>query len=283
LVTFLSCSPSLSGIPENTIKSTYDAIHLAKGRHPVELHLAPTKDNWPKARKYADHCDVLAISPYAYWGIDLYQKGFKLPDRILGVSYWTDEAVRLASGKPVWVILQAHIAWGMRPTPAQLRAMAYLAVNHGASGVLLWGYKSQLWEDKIIGMSDPKLHDLRKEANRVAGELKRLSPAILGGPTGDAVEMKDDAGVVDMKAYADGDQHYIIAVNASDQRVRPSFQVRPQAAPAITLLGETRTLSHRNGTFTDSFAPYDTHVYVLRIKGVTDSRGAAAATKTNGS
>jgi hypothetical protein len=228
---------------------------------------------------YARHCDVISIEPYPYWGSSFCQGGLNLRDRILAVPHWTDEAVRLAAGKPVWVLIQAHVGMGLRPTPAQFRSAAYLAVNHGASGIFVAGYRPRLWEAEggrnVIGLGDPQLADLRREAARVAGELRQLSSAIVAGAMVDAVRVAGHEQDIDLNAFAspEDDRLYIVAINASRHVVSPVFQVLTETESNIELLGETRTLEHNKGRFTDGFGPYETHVYVL---GVPDLNAQAA-------
>ena len=122
-----------------------------------------------------------------------------------------------------------------------------------------------------IGLGNKLLADLRKEASRVAGELKETSAAILAGAVLDAVAVSGDNGVIDLKAYAElgNERLYIVAVNTSAEHVQPSFEVPTVMAANIELLSETRTLSHTDGSFIDVFAPYETHVYVLRVADVS--------------
>jgi hypothetical protein len=254
-------------IPEAEIENARNHIRAAAREKPVELRFAPMKHTWPKAPPYARHYDVIGIEPYPYWGSRFCTGGLNLRDRILAVPYWTDEAVRLAAGKPVWVVIQAHVGGGLRPTPAQFRSSAYLAVNHGASGIIVAGYKRRLWEDQnVIGLGDPQLSDLRLEAARLAGELRQLSPAILAGAIRGAVEAIDHVGYIDINAFAspEDDRLYIVAVNTTDDVVDPIFQIHLKTEPAIEVLGESLMLEHNEGRFTARFAPYETHVYVLQ-------------------
>ena len=253
-------------------------LRRADDVHPRWLLETPVLENWQRFVPFAGLGDIIAIEPHPYWSDGFCAKGLNLRDPILAVPHWTEEARALGAGKPTWVLLQGHIGNGMRPTRAQFRATAYLAVNHGAGAVEVDGYKRRLWEEDGMpntpGLGDPLLIDLRQEAARVAGELKQLAPAILAGPVLDAVTIEGEGGNVDLRCFAQGDRLYAIAVNASGQNLSPTLVVRPTLKPAVQLLGESRTLSCAGGRLGDSFAPYDTHVYIMDLAGDGPTRAA---------
>ncbi|MBP7936344.1 MAG: SUMF1/EgtB/PvdO family nonheme iron enzyme [Phycisphaerae bacterium] len=288
LAWIMPADPLIWEIPKADIKRVYDTIHSADGTHPAELLECPVPDRWPRLPDYVEYCDILAIEANPFTEAYLRYQKFDYRDRILLLPYWTEQAVSLGRGKPVWALIPAHQGNDGRPTPAQIRAMTYLVINRGAGGVLIDGFKSLLYEGDtddprfraVLGMGDARLADLRKESIRIAGELKRLAPAILTGAVFDAVKVEDTSGVtdpIDYKAYAQGDRLYVVAINTSNQPVSPRLRFNVRTTPTVDLLGETRTLTLKDSAFTDPFAAYETHVYMLRMVGPSAVEPAPSA------
>ncbi|HOW73093.1 MAG TPA: protein kinase, partial [Phycisphaerae bacterium] len=276
LAWMMPADPLIYEIPKADIKRAYDMIHFADGTHPAELLECPVPDRWPKAPGYIEYCDILAIEANPFTDAYLRHQKFDYRDRILLLPYWTDQAVSLGRGRPVWALIPARQGDDGRPTPVQIRAMTYLVINQGASGVLIDGFKALLYEGDIddprfravLGMGDVRLADLRKESIRIAGELRQLAPAILAGAVFDVVKVEDPPGVtgpIDCKAYAQGDRLYIVAVNTSNQPVSPRLRFNVRTAPTVDLVGETRTLTLKDAAFADPFASFETHVYTLQM------------------
>jgi hypothetical protein len=252
----------------------YETVKRADEKHPAFLLFTPRKQIWSLVSPYAEHCDVVAIEPSAYLTSDMIGRGLALRDRILAVSYWTDIAMQLTGSKPVWVLIQAYEVNGMKPTAAQLRAMVYLAINHGAGGIFIDGYKRRLWKEDLpenaeggIGLGDPRLAGLRREAARVAGEIRQLSPAILAGAVLDEVTTTNDSGKIDFKAYAapDNQRIYLVAVNTSDTEVQPTFFI-PNMRGTVHIINESRDIPRPDEQFSDEFKPYQTHIYDIRME-----------------
>lgn len=288
LAWIMPADPLIWEIPKADIKRAYDMIHSADGTHPAELLECPVPDRWSRLPGYIEYCDILAIEANPFTDAYLRHQKFDYRDRILLLPYWTDQAVSLARGRPVWALIPAHQGNDGRPTPAQIRAMTYLVVNRGAGGVLIDGFKALLYEGDIDdpsfratpGMGDMRLADLRKESIRIAGELRQLAPAIVAGAVLDVAKVEDASGVsdqIDCKAYAQGDRLYVVAVNTSNQPVSPKLRFNMPTAPTVDLLGETRTLTLQDAAFTDPFAAYETHVYMLRMVGPSAVEPAPSA------
>jgi hypothetical protein len=86
-----------------------------------------------------------------------------------------EAARRVAPDKTLWAVLQAFWAapmWPRNPTPEELRAMTYLALNHGARGIVYFSWKSG---DRTL-IEHPGLWDEMKKLN---GELRALQGPLL--------------------------------------------------------------------------------------------------------
>jgi len=144
------------------------------------------------------------------------------------------ERALVASGgaKPVWAAIQVHnddlhrIRWGgmehlitapRRPTPVEVRCMTFLAIAHGASGILFYAYDG--WDYGKIH-EDPELYEGVKALSR---ELHDLGPWLLCDTDARGTAQGADGTLVSyiLRGPHDG-RSLLIAVNAFD---RPSGPV----------------------------------------------------------
>lgn len=129
---------------------------------------------WSPAR-YEDYVaagDILAPNPYPI----IHQEPERNNLRTVGMVL--DMAREQAGNRPVWAVVQAFLAeptWPRKPTPEELRAMAFLAINHGADGIIYFSYKSG---------GHPITEDagLFGEMKRINAQLNALHGALLARP-----------------------------------------------------------------------------------------------------
>lgn len=246
------------------IKKIFDILSAQSPNKLRLLAYSFDNNNWTQLYQYNAYTDVVVL------------ENETIQKNIPATALWFERAFKFSNGRPVWYIVCAYIWENWSPSANEFRSSTYLGINHGATGILIDGFQYRLYKEwgivDVPGLADPRLADLRKEALRVAGELKELSPAILAGAVLNEVQVSQDNGLLDVKSYADSDKLYIVAVNTSGESIQRSFYVPKVMESKIDLLGEARSVSHREGNFTDGFAPYETHVYILRL--------AAPAAKT---
>ncbi|HWL52509.1 MAG TPA: hypothetical protein VNQ90_08745 [Chthoniobacteraceae bacterium] len=86
---------------------------------------------------------------------------------------------RQAGGRPLWILAQAiDFANTLRaPTPAEIRAQAYLSLAYGARGLIFYNFNGS---DNTVFGPDGSLNASGREIGRVLGELKPLAPRFLG-------------------------------------------------------------------------------------------------------
>jgi len=119
-----------------------------------------------------DSCDILAPNPYPIRHLEPQQNDLRL------VGTMVDAARQAAESRPVWAIIQAFWTapiWPRNPTPAELRAMIFIALNHGADGVIYFSYKSG---NRAI-TDHAELFEI---ITRVNGQLRALRGALLVKP-----------------------------------------------------------------------------------------------------
>jgi len=141
-------------------------------------------------------------------GTDPYPIGAGTPKSLAWVGEAVEGAVKASKGKPVWAVIQAHRqppanSQNRYPTPEELRCMSYLALNHGAKGILFYAWGDAYQTEKGIWESgfkfDPQLMEyfpiLLRELESIGmeyvlGEVERVSSRFVSPSTLDVVIVK---------------------------------------------------------------------------------------------
>ena len=251
---------------------TWDPNHLLYMNHaPVNLVSTMQKYN-PGTDIVA--CDIYPVIPHGIRPMfALFPDGLQgdlLNCTISQVGEYADKMRRVAGrGSPVFMVLQGF-SWEMLrkekerdqemilyPSFHQSRFMAYNAIIHGANGILYWGTSytpqpSEFWTD----------------LKKVVSELADLGE-ILAAETCDVKISKTyhemghsiDAGVEILAKSIDGSL-YLITANADKNPVRITFKGQSSYRHAL-VVNENRTIEIVDGEWTDSYRPFDVHVYKL--------------------
>lgn len=261
----------------------YRLLKSLDPKHPVYLNHAP-RNTVETLRRYNTAADILCADIYPVLPHDIRTMFGLTPDGRHGdlpnqtpscVGQYADK-MRSVAGKDqsVFLVLQGFAWEGLRdkdqdatkllyPTYAQSRFMAYHAIVHGVDGLMYWGLA-------YVPGDQPFVKDLA----RVLGELRELSPALVG-PT---VACKPTIGYhergstisqgIELLAKRDGDAAYLIAANTSVDPAAADFASLPPefaGAKKLDVLGENRAVSLTNGSFFDEFDALGVHVYRVSI------------------
>ena len=140
--------------------------------------------------------------------------------------------------------------------------MTYLALVHGAKGLVYYGYDIPAFPNTRafkLAEDAPATWAQLPAMNR---ELQWLAPIILQGER----RLLSTASKGDLHLalwdYDGGD--YAVAVNTSDRDVVADFRLPDVEAQQLSVMFEHRLLTRSDGTFQDSFAPHDVHIYSAR-------------------
>jgi hypothetical protein len=210
---------------------------------------------------WRDTTDVLGSDPFPLAGADT-------PPHPAQVAEWTEIArAAVHDARPVVTVLQFFPSpvTGRFPTRAELRDQAYMAIVAGARGLWWWSLGTSAAASCADGCPPRavRLDDLRA----VVGELAALEPVLLADDAPAALTTVSSARIhTRIKRHAG--RGYVFAYNAGDTATRATF-TWSTAPGAVTVGGEGRSLPVRAGAFSDTFAPYQAHVYII-ANGGTD-------------
>jgi len=190
---------------------------------------------------YYNCTDIMGVDPYP------------IPQHPISiVADWTKKAVKAMHGvKPVWVVTQIFAKGNYtgdvrhrEPTFAEKRCMFYLALIHGAQGLIAYSYFDLL--RTIGGKPAPRdLFERRwREIRAIIHEVKQLIPVLLEGKDVSHIPRSVAKGKVHMRALTYNDRLYLLFANVSDERIPISIKLpkrykhlkRMDAPSAVTAL-----------------------------------------------
>jgi len=159
-----------------------------------------------------------------------------------------------------------------RPTPAQMRAVTYLALIGGAAGVIFDGYHYRNRTDPARrGFSDdPALRDAIYALSRQAAFLGPilLSPdASVGSDLPEVSVEQPPDGTVRWTTRRHAAGLYVVAANASAQKAVAAFQLgQRRGALEVREVFENRAVALDGARFLVEFEPYGTRVFAITAK-----------------
>jgi hypothetical protein len=248
------------------MQSHYRQVSAADPAHPC----LSTIFYMPDVRFYPSATDVMGVDPYP------------LPEN--SVADVADAAEVARSGvrghKPAWLVPQAF-GWyqyrsgnrdrshlptprelhdGRAPSREELRCMTYLALAHGAKGLLYYSY----FDVCML----PDYAQRWAELKQLAAEVNTLAPALLAPEGARRVTCTPHSSDIHTRLMQSQGRLYLIAVNAGKTARTCTFNPGQPCAPNVEVLFEDRALPGGSTTsFTDNFAPLAVHVYTLMPRG----------------
>jgi len=238
-----------------TVRDYYQLVKETDPSHPCSLVIMSPG----AAANYGDSADIVWIDPYP------------VPySPVTFVSECMDGAHKsVAKDKPVWAIPQAF-DWSVwktgrldkvhRPTPAEERCMTYLALVHGAKGIIYWAHTASKY---YIRDYPEHWAGLKK----LAGELRDLSPVLLAADSRARAELSPRACALDMMVKQLDGRTYLFAVNREPTSTQAQITLKgARLASDVEVLFENRKLPAVGNAWTDQFAPLEVHVYRLTAK-----------------
>lgn len=142
-------------------------------------------------------------------------------------------------------------------TPDQFRAEVFNAVISGATGIIYF-------PQKIGGgfLFDNMTPQVEAEMKGVDTRLARIGPALMSAkdPAGASITVSGNLRAT-WRHY--GGKTYMIVLNNSATGAVAKMDAHGVSASSATVDGEGRTVAIKSGQITDSFKPYEAHVYVV--------------------
>ena len=226
-------------VPPDEVALATRLLHRATKQPTTSVVMAWAESN---LYRYQGALDILATDIYPI-------RGGGQPSDLTKVAAATDVAKRATgASKPVWLVLQGT----PEASPEEEYGVTYLAITHGADGILYFAYSDELRQSEAW-----------KALVDISLELQELSP-YLTSPTSKRPVTASDGRVHTMLKESDK-VYCLITVNSAAEvlgEVTFTLPFLREGVPFIVPF-EARIGEAAGGTITDRFGPYQRHVYVI--------------------
>lgn len=156
------------------------------------------------------------------------------------------------SRRPVWTVLDLTSAQSTPPSRGETREAAYLALVHGASGLLF-----ENLADLLVHRDAQRRW---KELKQTAAELREIESWFLEGAENPLPQISPTILRADAMHRVAGTKSLLIIVNRSEEVAVATVNLST-AVERVDVLFEGRTIVASEGTIVDRFAPRSLHVY----------------------
>ena len=228
--------------------------------------------------RWRDASDVVGADPYPVGipeGVDEYALGNPevaptsasyIPATVRVTEWTKGTEQQVYDSRPVWMVLQLWRQWGQFPVYEQMKQSAYKAIIGGANGIMWWGFVSAAgMEEEVDTRGNLAAYT---DFKRISTEVQALQPYLIATPQPQMLSSVSDPKIETL-VKADSKQVVIFATSDSASPVsNVTFNLSSlvqSSATSVTVYSEARTLAFSGNTFTDSFAPYEAHVYVVTL------------------
>src|ERR1051326_5171373 len=279
--------PEWVKIPPAKLRRFYEIVHELDPDHPVWITQAP-RGTAETLKPYNAFYDVGAIDIYPV----SYPPGVHTNLANKNLSMTGDFAkligdVTAADHKPFWMVLQICFSGVTKPgntlrfpTFFEQRYMSYESIIAGARGLLYFGGnvpQCQTGQDKALGWNWSYYGKVLKSV------LDEFNP---GGPLFPALIAPDSALPVKVEGAPDIEFRvrevagavFVLAAKREGSTVKATFHVLPNDVSTGELLYEApRTVTAKDGSFTDWFGPNEVHAYRFARSGSSGVTGSKKA------
>lgn len=248
---------------EPKLRSYYRRVAELDPNHPCYIVLC----NMAELRYFPETTDVMGVDPYP------------IPSSpVTTVSDWMESANRATRGHmPTWLVPQAF-AWyqhhpegsdraripneedlrtGRAPTFEEARCMTYLALAHGAKGLIYWCYYNM----RVL----PQYKEMWGWMKRLGGEVKALSPVLLSPEAPAPARFSPRNAPIHTRLLRHQGRQYLIAVNAGSQACAVAFDLHRALPAQVEVLFEGCKVPTEGAKLPAAFKPLEVHVYDLGV------------------
>jgi hypothetical protein len=204
-------------------------------------------------------------------GVDVYPVGINVADPDLHqVGTWTQTLASITPNHNVWTTLEiCHSGSSdgtgnyVLPTAAQERYMAYDAIINGARALNFYGGRNANCfsaTDSAYGWNWTFWNGVLKNLLLEIGPKSALYPAFLSPETSVPVTT-NDAMTQAIARQLGTNEIWVLAARYGAGTSRVTFSGLPGWAKNATVYTESRTITARGGSWSDSFSRWGVHVY----------------------
>lgn len=263
-------------IPPATVQQTYQQFKTNDPTRPVFLNLGQGI-GWDNATWYGQGGNIVPDRDYPQYILGSDIISFDIYPMASSDSAVAGDAWRVALGvdRLHHYAPPDHIVWcfietgdingtGHEATVPQIKAEVWMAIIHGATGInyFIHGKTSvSHFDDRALLRPENAARlagvtEINHEVHSLAAVLK--TPSVPG-----LVTMTNLVGTneVDFMAKQCNGATYLFAVGMRDAVTTKGFQFQNLTNNQMEVIGENRTVTLTNGSFSDTFNGYEAHLY----------------------
>ena len=204
----------------------------------------------------------VAINGADILSYDIYPVGSSMPQvkgKLEYVARGVTNLIKRATGQQsVWMALETTaLDPARRPTPAEVRAEVWMALIHGATGILYFvhEFRPQFREDAIF-----RYPDIVDEVTRTNHLIESLAPVLNSPSLNGTIRISSKTPIATMeKVYENTIYIFAVAMQNYPSTVRITADDLHDATARV--IGENRSLTVSQGIFEDQFEGYGVHLY----------------------
>ena len=204
----------------------------------------------------------VAINGADILSYDIYPVGSSTP-QVKGKLEYVARGVtnlikRATAEQSIWMALETTaLDPARRPTPAEVRAEVWMALIHGATGILYFvhEFRPQFREDAIF-----RYPDIVDEVTRTNHLIKSLAPVLNSPSLNGTIRISSKTPIATMeKVYENKIYIFAVAMQNYPSTVRIMADDLHDATARV--IGENCSLAVSQGIFEDQFEGYGVHLY----------------------
>jgi len=263
LAWMLNDEPDYHNTPAATLVGQYQTLKKADSKIPVFVNFSGSSALWGYGGKFeADYKKWMAAADWV--SNDLYPiTAHNRPSALDAPGLAAARLAQWSGGKRQFAVIEAsdqqlpgHENYpGV--TPDQFRAEVFNAVISGATGIIYF-------PQKIGGgfLFDSMNPQVEAEMKSVDARLARIGPAIMSqkDPAGVSIDVSGNLRATWRKYNG---KTYLIVLNNSATGAAAQMDLHGVSAASASVDGEGRSVAIKGGVITDSFKPYEAHVYMV--------------------
>lgn len=240
---YISDEPGLNKFPAEKLENIYQIIKNLDPYHPISIVF-----NLPdQAKKYAEAFDILMA--------DVYPIPFQNIEKVEKVT--KELFADFKHQKPIWLVPQAFGGnewWQREPTKQELRAMTYLALAKGATGIQYFVRHGR--------NGFPKSTTTWAECGNISLEVAEFVPNILQGKKID--DFSSATKGLTLSAWEFQAQLLLLIVNKNEQPQEFTIESNQELfAEEIFVSLENRKLKLQKNKFLDIIPAFGTNFYQI--------------------
>jgi hypothetical protein len=261
-------------IPPEKIVESFRRIRELDPSRPVMLNLGQgvawdqwygrgQRTNHPEDYpQYIEGSDIVSFDIYP-----VVHDNKDIVGRLDYVARGVDKLVQWTQGKQVvWNCIECtHISNPDRkPTPHEVRAEVWMSIIHGSRGLIYFVHQFKPAFREAALLDDPEMLEAVGKLNH---QIAQLAPVLNGAVIPAALTIKPGSASdkVDVLLKRNDQTTFLFAVEMRGQGCSLELGVKGIAGERpVEVLDEGRSLSSKDGRFSDHFQPWEVHLYRLR-------------------